>query len=142
MITFDNVNVTIFIISCLIFLCFLLKLPILYCLKTLKIFVDFLHAEHMAFLNNVYEDNENIVRIPKNYNWKTPKHSWIYQRIWIPEQLRFFIRKTAQIKYGREEVNRKLNKILLHELTIDASLETEIQLVDEKEHNDLIGTNS
>ena len=47
--------------------------------------------------------------------------------------------KTAKIKYDRKEVNRKLNKILLHELTIDASLETEIELLDGNEPHDLIG---
>ena len=57
-------------------------------------------------------------------------------------KLHFIVRKTAQIKYGREEVNRKLNKILLQELTIDANLETEIELVEENEQNDLIGMDS
>ena len=66
--------------------------------------------------------------------------TWIYQRIWIPEKLHFIVRKTAKIRYNREEVNRKLNKILLQELTIDASLETEIELVDENDQHDLIDT--
>ena len=80
----------------------------------------------------------NTIKIPKNYKWGTPKHFWKYQRTWIPEKLNFIFRKTTNIKYDRKEVNRKLNKILLQELTIDASYGTEIELVDENVENDLI----
>ena len=93
------------------------------------------------FENNAWRIDEKTIKIPKNYNWKTPEYSWIYQRIWIPEKLHFIVRKTAKIKYDREEVNRKLNKIL-QELTIDTTLETEIELVDEKEPCDLIDMDS
>ena len=100
----------------------------------------------MSFLSGWYlslarnnDQEEKTIKIPRTYEWQTPKHSWIHQQIWIPEQLQFIVRKTAKVKYDRKEVNRKLNKILLHELTIDASLETEIELVDETESHDLIG---
>ena len=103
----------------------------------------FLHAGYVSiFQNDDRMIDEKTIKIPKNYKWKTPKHLWIYKRIWIPEKLHFIVRKTAKIRYNREEVNRKLNKILLQELTINASLETEIELVDEKEEDDLIGTDS
>jgi len=103
-----------------------------------KIFKSFLTQWYLLFsINN--DQDEKTIKIPRSYEWQTPKHLWIHQRIWIPEQLQFIVRKTARIKYGRKEVNRKLNKILLHELTIDASLETEIGLVDENEQHDLIG---
>ena len=101
----------------------------------------FLHAGYVSFFQN--DDrmiDEKTIKIPKNYKWQTPKHSWIYQRIWIPEKLHFIVRKTTKIRYNREEVNRKLNKILLQELTIDASLETEIEFVDENDQHDLIDT--
>ena len=93
------------------------------------------------FPNDDLMIDEKTIKIPKNYKWKTPKHSWIYQRIWIPEKLHFIVRKTAKIRYNRDEVNRKLNKILIQELTIDASLETEIELV-LNEQDDLIDTDS
>ena len=110
----------------------------------IAIFVgSFLHAGFRSIFENYdCRIDENTIKIPKNYKWNTPEHSWIYQRIWIPEKLHFIVRKTAKIKYGRKEVNRKLNKILLQELTIDATLETEIELVEENEQNDLIGMDS
>ena len=90
--------------------------------------------------NDVNNFDEKTIKIPRNYKWGTPMHSWKYQRAWIPEQLSFILRKTTQIKYDRKEVNRKLNKILLQELTIDANYETEIELVGENENHDLIGS--
>ena len=103
-----------------------------------KIFKSFLTQWYLLFsINN--DQDEKTIQIPRSYEWRTPKHLWIHQRIWIPEKLQFIVRKTAKIKYDRKEVNRKLNKILLHELTIDASLETEIGLVDKNEPHDLIG---
>ena len=102
----------------------------------------FLYAGYVSiFQNDDRMIDEKAIKIPKNYNWKTPKHLWIYQRIWIPEKLHFIVRKTTKIRYNRAEVNRKLNKILIQELTIDASLETEIELV-ENEQDDLIDTDS
>ena len=104
---------------------------------------SFLHAGYLSiFQNDNHLIDEKTIKISKTFKWKTPEHSWIYQRFWIPEKLHFIIRKTANIRYNREEVNRKLNKILLQELTIDASLETEIELVDENEQDDLIDTDS
>ena len=103
-----------------------------------NIFKSFLGEFYILFsINN--DQDEKTLKIPRSYEWQTPKHLWIHQRIWIPEQLQFIVRKTAKIKYDRKEVNRKLNKILLHELTIDASLETEIELLDGNEPHDLIG---
>ena len=79
----------------------------------------FLHAGYVSiFQNDDRMIDEKTIKIPKKYKWQTPKHSWIYQRIWIPEKLHFIVRKTAKIRYNREEVNRKLNKILLQELTV------------------------
>ena len=101
-------------------------------------FQSFLRRWYLSFSRKNDQD-EMTIKISRTYEWQTPKHFWIYQKIWIPEQLEFIVRKTAKIKYDRKEVNRKLNKILLHELTIDASLETEIALVDETEPHDLIG---
>ena len=103
-----------------------------------KIFKSFLDEWYLLFsINN--DQGEKTIKIPRSFEWQTPKYLWIHQRIWIPEQLQFIVRKTAKIKYDRKEVNRKLNKILLHELTIDASLETEIELLDGNEPHDLIG---
>ena len=104
----------------------------------------FTYAAYRLLLAGNDENNfdEKTIKIPRNYKWGTPKHSWKYQRAWIPEQLSFIFRKTTQIKYDRKEVNRKFNKILLQELTIDASYETEIELVDANQQNDLIGSDS
>ena len=110
--------------------------------KILRAFGGFFYAAYLVFFANISEDNEKTIKIPKNYEWKTPEYPWIYQRIWIPEELHFIVKKTARIKYNKEEVNRKLNKILLQELTIDASLESVIELVNKKEQNDLIDTDS
>ena len=98
----------------------------------------FLRRWYLSFSRNNDQD-EKTIKIPRIYEWQTPKYSWIHEKIWIPEQLQFIIRKTTKIEYDRKEVSRKLNKILLHELTIDASLETEIELVDENVPHDLIG---
>ena len=100
--------------------------------------MSFLSGGYLSFSKNNNPD-EKTIKIPRTYEWQTPKHSWIHQRIWIPEQLQFIVRKTAKVKYDRKEVNRKFNKVLLHELSIDASFETEIELVDETESHDLIG---
>ena len=98
----------------------------------------FLRRWYLSFFRNNDQD-EKTIKIPRIYEWQTPKYSWIHEKIWISEQLQFIIRKTTKIEYDRKEVSRKLNKILLHELTIDASLETEIELVDENVPHDLIG---
>jgi len=100
---------------------------------------NFFLSECYSLFSIHNDQDEKTVKIPRSYEWQTPKYLWVHQRIWIPEQLQLIVRKTAKIKYDRKEVNRKLNKILLHELTIDASLETEIELVDGNEPHDLIG---
>ena len=86
--------------------------------------------------------NETVIRIPRNFKWDTPRLRWIVKRIWIPEKLQYIIKRTAKIQLNREEMNRKFNKILLQEFTIDASLETDIQKVDQGMKNDLIGRDS
>ena len=58
--------------------------------------------------------------MPKNFNWRPPEYQWIIKQEWIPEKLGFIITKTAHVPYDRDEINRKFNKILLQELTIDA----------------------
>ena len=83
--------------------------------------------------------DENVIKVPRSFNWGTPKLRWIVKRIWIPEKLQYIIRKTAKIQLNREEMNRKFNKILLHEFTIDASLETDIEKVGPGMNQDLIG---
>ena len=83
--------------------------------------------------------DENVIKVPRSFNWGTPKLRWIVKRIWIPEKLQYIIRKTAKIQLNREEMNRKFNKILFQELTIDASLETDIEKVGPGMNQDLIG---
>ena len=86
--------------------------------------------------------SENLIKIPRSFHWGTPHLKWIVKRIWIPEKLQYIIRRTAKIHLNREEMNRKFNKILLQEFTIDASLETEIRKVDSSMNHDLIGRDS
>ena len=104
-------------------------------------FRNYVLAAYLSIFGKNYID-EKVIRIPKKYKWTPSYYKCLYQRIWIPEKLQYIVRKTVTIKYDRDQVNRKFNKILLQELTINAKLETEIKLVDENSQNDLIGTDS
>ena len=78
------------------------------------------------------------IRVPITFISNASKYTWNITERWIPERLRFIITKTAYVSYGRKEINKKFNKIMLNESTIDIQLNTEIELVEDDAINDLI----
>ena len=93
----------------------------------------------LKYLNIASEQNQSdFIRVPRSFRLNRSKYTWNITKRWIPERLRFIITKTAYAKYDQKEVNRKFNKIMLNELTIDTQLNTAIELVEDNVINDLI----